>query len=77
MILCFGHPKFLAVDVLLCMMNWEKLLAFGRFGEQAKGTSTDTARSEFEVDYDRIIFSAPFRNLQDKTQVFPLSLIHI
>ncbi len=54
------------------MMNWEKLLAFGRFGEQAKGTSTDTARSEFEVDYDRIIFSAPFRNLQDKTQVFPL-----
>ena len=31
------------------MMNWEKLLAFGRFGEQAKGTSTDTARSEFEV----------------------------
>ena len=43
-----------------------------RFGEQAKGTNMDSARSEFEVDYDRIIFSAPFRNLQDKTQVFPL-----
>ena len=54
------------------MMNWEKLLAFVRFGEQAKGTNMDSARSEFEVDYDRIIFSAPFRNLQDKTQVFPL-----
>ena len=71
-ILCSKQVKFLALDVLLCMMNWEKLLAFGRFGEEAKGTSTDTARSEFEVDYDRIIFSAPFRNLQDKTQVFPL-----
>ena len=54
------------------MMNWEKLLAFVRFGEQAKGTNMDSARSEFEVDYDRIIFSAPFRNLQDKTQVFTL-----
>ena len=41
------------------MMNWEKLLAFVRFGEQAKGTNMDSARSEFEVDYDRIIFSAP------------------
>jgi dGTPase len=27
----------------------------------------------FEVDYDRIIFSAAFRSLQDKTQVIPLS----
>lgn len=64
--------KFLALAVLLCMMNWENLLAFGRFGEQGKVAGTDSARSEFEVDYDRIIFSAPFRNLQDKTQVFPL-----
>ncbi len=64
--------KFLALAVLLCMMNWENLLAFGRFGEQGKATGSDSARSEFEVDYDRIIFSAPFRNLQDKTQVFPL-----
>ena len=54
------------------MMNWENLLAFGRFGEQGKTTGSDSARSEFEVDYDRIIFSSPFRNLQDKTQVFPL-----
>jgi dGTPase len=29
-------------------------------------------RSEFERDYDRIIFSSPVRRLQDKTQVFPL-----
>ena len=29
-------------------------------------------RSEYERDYDRIIFSSAFRRLQNKTQVFPL-----
>jgi dGTPase len=56
----------------LGMMKWERLLASGRFGEGLKISTPDSIRSEFEVDYDRIIFSAPFRNLQDKTQVFPL-----
>lgn len=32
----------------------------------------DEIRSRFDQDYDRIIFSHPFRKLQDKTQVFPL-----
>lgn len=54
------------------MMKWEKLLARGRFGDKSGFIPTQASRSEFEVDYDRIIFSAPFRNLQDKTQVFPL-----
>ena len=54
-------------------MQWEKLLTSGRFDPaKKKHTVQDTYRSEFEIDYDRIIFSAPFRNLQDKTQVFPL-----
>lgn len=30
------------------------------------------SRSRFEQDYDRLVFSHPFRRLQDKTQVFPL-----
>ncbi|EPR69006.1 dGTP triphosphohydrolase [Cyclobacterium qasimii] len=50
------------------MMNWEKLLLL----EGLKPSDTDLQRSQFERDFDRIIFSAPFRNLQDKTQVFPL-----
>lgn len=33
----------------------------------------ENSRSEFQKDYDRIVFSSAFRRLQDKTQVFPLS----
>ncbi|MFN3802356.1 dGTP triphosphohydrolase [Belliella pelovolcani] len=55
------------------MMQWEKLLTSGRFDPKISAQQTDNQfRSESERDYDRIIFSAPFRNLQDKTQVFPL-----
>jgi len=52
-------------------MNWNQLLSSQRSGESKLQTSVDT-RSRFEQDYDRIIFSHPFRRLQDKTQVFPL-----
>jgi dGTPase len=36
------------------------------------GQKPSSYRSAFEQDYDRIIFSHPFRRLQDKTQVHPL-----
>jgi len=54
-------------------MRWEKLLSAKRWGYESRipGT-TDDARSEFQRDYDRLIFSSPFRRLQNKTQVFPL-----
>lgn len=55
------------------MMNWSELLSGERQGEKKKyPPSKDGIRSEFEIDFDRIIFSQPFRRLQDKTQVFPL-----
>lgn len=50
-------------------MNWKQLLSSNRIG---KTTKSDSFRSAFEQDYDRIIFSHPFRRLQDKTQVHPL-----
>jgi dGTPase len=53
-------------------MIWEKLLCPLRPGESAEKGLTHGSRSLFEQDYDRIIFSYPFRCLQDKTQVFPL-----
>lgn len=54
-------------------MNWEKLLSAKRWGNEDRFSGNQKeARSEFQRDYDRIIFSSPFRRLQNKTQVFPL-----
>ncbi len=56
-------------------MNWEQLLSArrSRIGtSKPKYTKASDLRSEFEKDYHRIIGSASFRRLQDKTQVFPL-----
>jgi len=54
-------------------MNWEQLLSTKRHREVVGATKTkEDLRSEFEKDYHRIIGSASFRRLQDKTQVFPL-----
>ncbi len=57
------------------MMHWEQLLSLKRQGDTGKRlrSEQDDTRLGFEVDYDRIIFSAAFRSLQDKTQVIPLS----
>jgi len=54
-------------------MNWKDLLSAKRWGyEDRTADSYLVARSEFQRDYDRLIFSSPFRRLQNKTQVFPL-----
>ncbi len=50
-------------------MNWNNCFSSARFGieKTSKGV-----RTEYERDWDRIVFSSPFRRLQNKTQVFPL-----
>ena len=54
-------------------MNWKNLLSAKRWGNEDRFAGNEKeARSEFQRDYDRIIFSSPFRRLQNKTQVFPL-----
>ena len=52
-------------------MQWDKLLSTLRFGQETLAMGSH-ARTEFQRDYDRLIFSSPFRRLQNKTQVFPL-----
>ena len=53
-------------------MDWHTLLSAKRFGLEEYHRDHPENRSEFQRDYDRLIFSAPFRRLQNKTQVFPL-----
>lgn len=52
-------------------LNWGKLLSSQTEKERSSPRDFDK-RSSFDSDYSRITFSAPFRRLQDKTQVFPL-----
>jgi len=53
-------------------MDWRVLISAKRFGMEEHHKHREENRSEFQRDYDRLIFSAPFRRLQNKTQVFPL-----
>ena len=52
-------------------MQWSEILVKYRY-KQKNNSSVSAERSEFEVDFDRIIFSSAFRKLQDKTQVIPM-----
>lgn len=53
-------------------MNWKKLISSRRLGLEEWHDDGSQMRSDFQRDYDRMIFSSPFRRMQNKTQVFPL-----
>lgn len=53
-------------------MDWTRLINDKRFGLEELHQPKTGLRSDFQRDYDRLIFSSPFRRLQNKTQVFPL-----
>ncbi len=54
-------------------MKWELLVNDKRFGlEDYHDPKKNATRTDFRRDYDRLVFSSPFRRLQNKTQVFPL-----
>lgn len=53
-------------------MRWDRLISDRRLGMEEYHDERVHTRSDFQRDYDRLIFSSPFRRLQNKTQVFPL-----
>ncbi len=56
----------------MLIMNWNQLICDKRLGMEEFHDDRHHTRSDFQRDYDRLIFSSPFRRLQNKTQVFPL-----
>lgn len=53
-------------------MKWQTLISSKRLGKEDQHKPLAERRTEFQRDYDRLIFSAAFRRMQNKTQVFPL-----
>lgn len=53
-------------------MTWSRLISDMRLGLEDFHDERRGSRSDFQRDYDRLVFSSPFRRLQNKTQVFPL-----
>lgn len=50
-------------------MDWNNIIS----GKRTGGFNSSTEiRTNYQRDFDRLIFSSAFRRLQDKTQVFPL-----
>lgn len=62
------HPKILPTFKPM-ELSWTNCYSPKRYGDDRDPAD---ARSVYERDYDRIIFSSAFRRLQNKTQVFPL-----
>lgn len=53
--------------------HWAQLFSAQRLGSNKKAPTQDSARSSFHKDYDRLVFSHSFRQLNQKTQVHPLT----
>ena len=56
----------------MARFTWKQILNKKRIRDYKSNKKNLDCRDEFENDYDRILFSASFRRLQDKAQVFPL-----
>ena len=60
------EQKFIEVSATPSNPNWENMIA----REEELYKKTNDVRSDFERDYDRILYSNAYRRLKHKTQVF-------
>lgn len=60
--------------LIMDRFTWKEILNKNRIRDYKSAKKNLDCRDEFENDYDRILFSASFRRLQDKAQVFLCSL---
>lgn len=67
-----NFATMMEADIDAPAMKWDKLICDTRFGLEDYNDNKPGSRSDFQRDYDRLVFSSPFRRLQNKTQVFPL-----
>lgn len=74
-----GYQAEACTQSIAMKLDWNKLLSATRVSAlngtsptESKIRAKGDTRSEFQRDYDRILFSTPIRRLQDKAQVFPL-----
>lgn len=68
----FFLVKTSTLHVIIMAMNWQQLISSQRLGKEGEAPLPDEQRTEFQRDFDRLIFSSAFRRMQNKTQVFPL-----
>lgn len=67
-----SHRPMKATENKAQKMDWERLISDKRFGLEDYHDPRRGSRTDFQRDFDRLVFSSPFRRLQNKTQVFPL-----
>ena len=58
-------------------MNWNQLISAKRFGMEEFHEVRQENRSEFQRDYDRLIFSAPFRRYRIRRRYFPCRAVSL
>ena len=62
-----------SINSLSASKRWSYLLTDRRLGRIKKDISKEKSRTPFHKDYDRLVFSQSFRQLNQKTQVHPLT----
>lgn len=68
-----AHLNSSSLKSLSAHKRWSYLFTDRRLGSIKKDISREKPRTPFHKDYDRLIFSQSFRQLNQKTQVHPLT----